>query len=179
PAATHSPHSKSRSMKVSPQHPAALRVDAMGPACARQMSFSKLWGSDTGTAARVTAGLSGPALRAVPPPRYPGKECALRRRFRLLAGGAGDCGGEIIRRLRAGEQNGGVENESRHAVDTGVFRRIGFAGHARNILLAREPAAHEVAVHAAIFCRLHQNFAIGQIGALGEVEIHEPLFDAR
>src|SRR5262249_12613013 len=37
----------------------------------------------------------------------------------------------------------------------------------------------QLAVHAAIACGPHQNFALGQIGPFREVERHQPLFDAR
>ena len=101
----------------------------------------------------------------------------LPRRARFLPRRASDGGGEIIRRLRAREQKRRIENESRHAVDAGFLRGIGLARNALDIVVAGEQLPHEVAVHAAFLRGMDQNLAVGQIGALGEVELHQSLFD--
>ena len=76
PAAACSPHKRLQSMKITPQHPAAFRADAMGAARARQMSFFKLWGSAAGTNYELGGILARRHHRAWP--------LAERRRFTRL-----------------------------------------------------------------------------------------------
>src|SRR5438105_3572040 len=103
----------------------------------------------------------------------------LRRHFCLFSGNAGDGGGEIIRRLRAADREAGIENESRYALDARVLGGIGFALDGFDIVIAAKPPPDQIAVQAAILRGLDQNFAIAEVGALREVEVHQPLLDAR
>src|SRR5580704_468120 len=99
----------------------------------------------------------------------------LRPQPRMPPGGALDRAGEIFRRLRAGDDDARAEDEARHAVDAGFLGGGGVAFDTIDIGIAGEKPPHQVAVHADIDRGLDQHFGIGEIGAFGEVKLHQPL----
>ena len=84
----------------------------------------------------------------------------------------------MFRRLRAGDRDAAAEDETRHAVDPGLLGGFGFAFDALDVGVAGQALAHQVAVHAAIDGGLDQHIGIAEVGALGEIKIHEPLLHA-
>ena len=84
-----------------------------------------------------------------------------------LARYSGDCA-PVTMTLRA-------ENEAGHAVDAGFLGAVGVAFDAIDIGVAGKQPAHQIAVHAAIDGGLDQHFGVAQIGAFGEVELHQAL----
>ena len=87
----------------------------------------------------------------------------------------GDGIGERDRVLRTRHREHAAQDEARHAVDAGLLGLFGLGRHAIDVAVAGEPLAGEPAVHAAVDGRPHQNLAVGEVGAFGEVEFHQPL----
>ena len=83
--------------------------------------------------------------------------------------------GERDRVLRARHREHAAKDEARHAVDAGLLGLFGLGRYPLDVAVAGEPFERERAVHAAVDRRLHQNLAVGEVGAFGEVKFHQPL----
>ena len=85
-----------------------------------------------------------------------------------------------LRVLRAGNRRDAADDEGRHAVDAGVLGGIGRCSR-RVRRRRRSPACSRivVGVHADVGGGLDQHLAVGEVGALGEIEVHQPLLHLR
>ena len=66
-----------------------------------------------------------------------------------------------------------------HAVDAGLLGGVGRRSTLLDILRARQEFAHPFGIEAAIGRRLHQHLAVGEIAAIGEIKVHQPLLHLR
>ena len=56
---------------------------------------------------------------------------------------------------------------------------FGFSLHLRDVVVAAKAIAHAIGIESVLGCRPDEHLAIAEIGALGKVELHEPLLHVR
>src|SRR5512136_3011105 len=105
----------------------------------------------------------------------------IRVRLKLNGGAsalryARDCLGEIFRRLCARNRELAAEDKAWHAFNACFFGGNRFLLDLGDILVSGEGFADVLSVQTNIGGSLHQHGVVGQVGALGEIEIHQPLF---
>src|SRR5262245_23537644 len=96
-------------------------------------------------------------------------------RAHRLAGGALDGLGQVLRGLRAGDGEDTAEDEAGDALDAGLLGGLGLPLDADDVGITRKLLAHPPLFKATLRGGSDQNLAIGEIGAFGEVELHQPL----
>jgi len=78
--------------------------------------------------------------------------------------------------LRARYRELAAEDEAGHAFDARLLGGLRLAFDLLDVLVALERRAHILRVEADVGGRLHQDGVVGEIGALGEIEVHQSLF---